>query len=701
MPRVFGISLRWWRLALVLVVVAVAAFHAGRMFRAERAFTGGEISLPLDDGFIYLQYARAIAEGHPFVYTPGNGPTTGATSLWYPLLLLPPHLLRLGPSACIAWTLALGLLGYVLSALLSARLGARLGGIGGGALALVLFLTSPFLLWGYLSGMELPLYGTVLLLTVLVYLRERGEARFPTLPWCLFALAGSRPEGAILCGVVGLLAIYDRSRAARRPGGPRFWTPALLLPFAAAALPFLVNLAVAGSIESTSSQAKSILAEPYETTRDEYLTGAPSIWRDTAALYLSLLELGPGGRIPAPIAWTNGIAVGLFLVLALVPRRRRWEGGLALLPLLAVGIVLNSLAVSCFVHLLRYHHGLYTLVLVLLAAGWGRLSWLAWERTPRVLGAALATATLVVPLSVWIPRLLPEIERVPLFYAHNCENILHQQVAVGRWIDRNLPKNAVVGMNDAGAIAYYGRRSTVDLVGLTSAGYARVYRSGLACLFEHVRRQPPNRTPTYFAIYPEWFPYWPESGILGPEAFRAHLDLNTICGGTDKVVYPASWIDVRAVDLPALPAPQASKRRLVDSLDVAWLDDERRHEWSSEPEARDVLRMYAFEDRPTRPMTDGGRVVQGSLEFRVRAEPGADLEMVMRTDAWYASRLRILVDGRTAGTWGIARSETAWVEPRFTIPGSFVKRTNPEIRIERERSGAGGNLAPFRFWFYQ
>ncbi|HKQ18155.1 MAG TPA: hypothetical protein VJW75_00280 [Candidatus Eisenbacteria bacterium] len=695
------LSPRWLRLALALLVVGVAAFHAGRMFRAERALTDGEISLPLDDGFIYLQYSRAIAEGHPFVYTPGNDPTTGATSLWYPFLLLPPHLLRLSPALCIGWTLLLGLVGYVLSALLSARLGARLGGLGGGALALFLFLSSPFLLWGYMSGMELPLYGTALLATVLVYLRERHDARFPTLPWWLFALAGSRPEGAVLCGVFGLLAIHDRRRVARRAGEAQSWTPRLLLPFAAAALPFVVNLLVAGSIESTSSQAKSILAEPYETTRREYLTGAPLIWRETAALYLSMLELGPGGRIPAPIAWTNGAAVLLFLALAFVPRRRPWEGGLALVPLLALGIVLNSLPFSGFVHLLRYHHGLYTLVLVLLAAGWGRLAWLAWDRTPRVLGAALAAAALLIPLSVWIPRLLPEVDRVPLFYAHNCENILHQQVAVGRWIDKNLPKNAVVGMNDAGAIAYYGRRSTVDLVGLTSAGYARVYRSGLACLFEHVRRQPPERTPTYFAIYPEWFPYWPESGILGPEAFRAHLNLNTICGGNDKVVYPASWIDARAVDLPALAAPPGSKRSLVDSLDVAWLDDERRHDWSTEPEARDVLRMYSFQDRPTRPMTDGGRVVSGSLRFRVHAEPGHDLEMVMRTDAWYSSRLRITVDGRAAGTWEIAKSETAWVEPRFTIPGPLVARARPEIRIERELSGAGGNLAPFRFWFYQ
>ena len=707
-PFVNSISPRWLRVALVLLVVGVTAFHAGRMLHAEHALTGDEISLPLDDGFIYLQYSRAIAEGHPFVYTPGNAPTTGATSLWYPLLLLPPHLLHLAPSWCVGWALLLGLVGYVLSALLSARLGRRLGGFGGGALALVLFLSSPFLLWGYLSGMELPLYGTVLLGTTLTYLRERREARFPTLPWWALALAGSRPEGAVLCGVLGLAAALDRWRASRREGGRPFWTPALLLPFAAMALPFLINLAVAGSIESTSSQAKSILAEPYRETRHEYLTGAPRVWRDIGSLYLSLLEPGPNTSVPTPLAWVNGSALALFLLLAFLPRRRPWEGGSILLSLLGVGIVLNSLPVACFVHLFRYQHGLYTLVLVALAAGWGRLAWLAWlARTslPRAVGALLATLALVLPLCVWMPRLVSALDRVPVFYAHNCENILHQQIRIGRWIDQNLPRDAVVGMNDAGAIAYYGRRSTVDLVGLTSAGYARVYRSGLGCLFEHVRRQAPERTPTYFAIYPEWFPYWPASGILGPEAFRAHLTLNTICGGNDMVVYPASWIDARAVDAPAVtgatPATVAPKRRLVDSFDVAWLEDERRHGWSTEPEAKDVLRMYAFRERPTRPMTDAGRIVLGSLRFRVTATPGRDLEMAMRTDAWYPSRVRVSIDGSGVGTWEIARSETAWVEPRFTIPGALVMGTRPWITLERERSLEGGNLAPFHFWFYQ
>ncbi|HEX7079045.1 MAG TPA: hypothetical protein VF363_11545 [Candidatus Eisenbacteria bacterium] len=689
------------RVVLAIAVVGITAFQAGRAFRAERAVTGGEICLPLDDSFIYLQYARAIAEGHPFVYTPGNAPTTGATSLGYPLLLAPPHLLRLSPALCVGWAIALGLAGYVLSALLMARLGTKLGGPGAGALAIVLFLASPYLLWGYLSGMEIALYATVLLATTIAYLKEREAALFPTFRWWVFALAGSRPEGAILCGVLGLLAIVDRRRASRRPGGPPAWAPELLLPFAAAALPFLVNLAVSGSIESTSSQAKSILAEPYLETRRKYLLEAPQVWRDIGKVYLGMMHLVNRDEVPPAFAWVNGGGAALFALFAFVPRRRPWPAGGAILLLIAAGIVVNSIPINWQVHLFRYQQGLYPLVLALFAAGWGRLAWLAWTRAPRFLGAPVAAAALVAPLAIWAPGALPEQGRMLNFYAHNCENILHQQVRIGRWIDRNLPRGAVVGLNDAGAIAYYGRRSTVDLVGLTSAGYARVYRSGLGCLFEHVRRQPPDRTPTYFAIYPDWFVYWPESGILGPEAFRAHLVVNTICGGTDMVVYPATWIDARATDRPALDPPERSGFALVDSLDLAWLEDERAHEWKAEPQAKDVLRQYAYSDRPTRPLTDGGRIVYGTERFRARVIPGKDLLMVVRTDAWYPNWIRVTVDGAEAGVFAVTRSESAWVEPRFPIPGSFLKRDRPEFTIAREDRSSNGNFAPFHIWLYQ
>jgi hypothetical protein len=707
-------------LLLILLVLGVTAFHVAHVLRTEMEITGGGISLPLDDSFIYLQYSRAIAEGHPFVYTRGNEPTTGATSLGWPLLLLPPHLLRLGPELCVGWALALGIVAFVASALLMARIGRKLGGVVGGALALVLFLVSPHLLWGYLSGMEIPLYGTVLLASVHAYLVEREDARFRRLPWWLLALALSRPEGAILCFVFGILMAADTWRAARErrsanaegasaaaaPGPLRSAATRLLLPFAFGALPFLVNLAVSGTIESTSSQAKSILAEPYRETRAEYIANAPATWRDIGACYLTQFLLDDR-NLPIPrMVLPSAAGVALFLLFAFVPRRRPWPGAPGLLALVGAGVVVNSISVLWQVHLFRYQQGLHPVVLLLFASGWGRLAWWAYDRAPRPLGIAVAAAAFVAPLAGWMPLLLRGNAEMVRFYGHNCENILHQQVATGRWIDRNLPPNAIVAMNDAGAIAYYGRRSTLDLIGLTTKGFAPVYRAGLGCLFEYLRRLPPERLPTYFAIYPEWFPYWRESGILGPEAFRATLALNTICGGVSKVVYPASWIDVRPTDRPVhLDAPELAGKEPVDELDHAWLEGERRHRWRSEPEAKDVLRRYAYADVRTRPLTDAGRILRGGERFEASVTPGRDLVLVMRTDAWYPSRLRVEVDGKPAGLWTIAYSESVWVEPRITIPGAFLTRARSEFRIVRDREeegeAGGRDYTPFHYWLYQ
>src|SRR5262245_6724241 len=124
--RLTAFARRHPTLFLGLVSVGYFAFRIGRLLSAERRITGGEISLPLDDSFIYLQYARAIAEGHPFVYTAGNAPTTGATSLLWPFLLLPPHLFRFGPVLAIGWSLALGAMALVASAFLMARFGRAL-----------------------------------------------------------------------------------------------------------------------------------------------------------------------------------------------------------------------------------------------------------------------------------------------------------------------------------------------------------------------------------------------------------------------------------------------------------------------------------------------------------------------------------------------------------------------------------------------
>jgi hypothetical protein len=50
--------------------------------------------------------------------------------------------------------------------------------------------------------------------------------------------------------------------------------------------------------------------------------------------------------------------------------------------------------------------------------------------------------------------------------------IERMNVEPGRWIAAHTPPTAVVGVNDAGALRYFGRRTTIDLIGLNSADLA-------------------------------------------------------------------------------------------------------------------------------------------------------------------------------------------------------------------------------------
>jgi len=45
-------------------------------------------------------------------------------------------------------------------------------------------------------------------------------------------------------------------------------------------------------------------------------------------------------------------------------------------------------------------------------------------------------------------------------------------VAAGLWIREHTPPSAIIGVNDAGAIRYFGERTTVDLLGLNNQDVA-------------------------------------------------------------------------------------------------------------------------------------------------------------------------------------------------------------------------------------
>jgi hypothetical protein len=111
------------------------------------------------------------------------------------------------------------------------------------------------------------------------------------------------------------------------------------------------------------------------------------------------------------------------------------------------------------------------------------------------------------------------------------------------------------------------------------------------------------------------------------------------------------------------------------------------------------------------PIADGGRAILGHESFRVSAQPGRDLLIVVRTapaiDAnllqvagprrvgveFPEAVLSVAVDGQIA-LRETFRTQPGWNERALLITGNLVRRARPRLEI-------AGRYASFQYWFFQ
>src|SRR6266545_2485876 len=104
---------------LMLLALAVALVFIAFMLAA----TSGHFVPQVVDLYLVCQYARALAEGHPFRYNPGDPATTGATSLLHTALLAVPHAVGIRGEGLVAFAILSGVVFYCLSVALALRIG--------------------------------------------------------------------------------------------------------------------------------------------------------------------------------------------------------------------------------------------------------------------------------------------------------------------------------------------------------------------------------------------------------------------------------------------------------------------------------------------------------------------------------------------------------------------------------------------------
>jgi hypothetical protein len=507
-------------LRLLLLLAGLVACL--RYLFAEIGRLRGELGFPLDDSWIHLQFARNLARGLGLSYNPGELVTGSTSPLWTALL----SLLFALPGNVLLWVKLLGIVLYLAGIDATWRLARELGlDRGLAALAAGLTLATSWLVWSAVSGMEVPLFVVLSLWGMILHLRERARPKRTPLAFAVLAVSVlARPEGLLLL----LLALLDRAGVVdgefrwRRPD-PRALAAGLALAACALAGPVLFYAWAGGSVLPTTFAAKGGGGvHPLPDFR--YLANVlglffrPQPWATllagSGAVALASRLGTPRDRGLLPALWLFGLPLA-YSFLTPGPTKMLGNFGRYYFPLFPVLAVLGVLGVQPAV--------------VSLAA---RIR----SRGLRSVLAAPAAALMLAPsLAV-----LVQGER---FYARNVANVHESDVALARWLAPRLPPEAVLAVNDIGAIKYLLPNRVIDLASIATPEIGREVRRAAAAGMpwgEAMLAAVAKRRPDYVAVFPSWFPDLARDPRFRPVHALAIPD-NVTMGGDEIVVYETPW----------------------------------------------------------------------------------------------------------------------------------------------------------------
>lgn len=602
--------------------------------------TGGAPSVPLDDAYIHFQFARSFAELTPFVYTEGSLPVAGATSLLWPALLAPAYWLGVSETGIIwwAWLLGFAALGLVAreTHALARHLLSPLVSVG----VALMVLCFGGLVWLAASGMEAVPFAWLWLRTFRRLVDWYDTERCPVhesgtgRELLLLALATPlmRPEGAIAAMSVALALVVGTK------GRSRFWG---FVPLLGVALPRLMNWYWTGSTASTTSLVKWLPNNPYLSARE--VMG--QIAYNLRVLYGTLFngEAWSASVVPSGGAIIAVLALPLLAVHAY--RERRYLAGAAVL-VAALGIWIPTTYDTFLWNRLRYLWPFAPAWFIALGAVCDLVGEFGSRFEPRlrelrVLLVGILTGTFAAKLPIAIDDV-----------AESSNAIREQQVSLGRWAREHLPRDAVIGVNDTGAIAYFSERRTFDVVGLTTRGEAKYWLAGAGSRFEHYEKLSQRELPTHFIVYPEWFAIPP---LLGTPLTERYVNA-TILGGTTMAAYQADYTVLDSGAKPTLV--EVEGRPMIDQLDVADLESEREHGYELLDARQANNRVFSHGG-----WADGGRAERTRERFRLRVEPGGLI--VLRASTSSQESVTLSHAERRLGSFEFSSD---WDERSITVP---------------------------------
>lgn len=671
------------RYARVLIVVVAAALALAVL--ASDLDAVGRFLFPLDDSYIYLQYAARAAEGHPFSYGPGEPPSTGMTALLYPALLVLPACAGLRGDGLALFAFGLGASFLAGSGLLVRRLVGRVCRPSVAMCSALLVVgTGPFL-WGALSGMEIGLTVFLFLLSADTLVREAEAGRLRVAPLLLVLLCFSRPE-AMLCALAASALLFAWTRHGAVAG-----RRLLLLPFAAPVALVCLNLALTGRIGPDTARPKSPLFTP------EY---SPVFHAKVAGRFLASVGEGllSGTFVPrgaqglahgeahpflpplAGVLFAIALAHGLGgEIRARLPGPYLLLGGWFLCGLLAVAFLSGSSS----------HHFRYTLphlvgLVALLPPGADALAARIATVAPRV-GRGVLFGLAAAVLLLWQLRTSVDFaER----YGREARGLAEYRDAAA-WMRDHLSTDERTAILDAGIVGYLSERRLVDLYGLTTAAMAPstvFWADWAGSKFEVMASWPAKERPRYFLAHRT---RWDENGD------DAHLDpfrgrpvkvfaappqaVPTI--GRSLTLWELDWRRLEPSPAPCRVATGGLP--VFDAINVADVASESAHGWRFMPLRAGTFtsnRVLTLDCGDGRLAADGVRGIEGAATFALEAPAAVPARLVLRI-VGPSGRVRVDVNGVSVEDALLDGDPARWNESVLHLPAGLLKQGRNGVRV--------------------
>lgn len=441
-----GDGLQRQRFAIVLASLLGAAWF---LYQEHRIAVQWGYSL--DDSWIYATFARNLATGHGYAFNPGH-PIGGATGPLYVFILAGMYWLFRN----VIWPAKiLGIIALASSAVLISESMRRIapGSRAVPLLAGILMALSPPLIWGSLSGMEIPFYLLLVCLGIYFYTNER---------WTLTVLCWSvgvwlRPDGLFLA-LLGLIARPNMTL--KNTVRPTLVVITVLGGY------LLFNLAAGGTWLPNSVGVKASL-------------GGNPLAREwsiaTQWLWLWGLSLRPERYGPHAVLLVPALIVGAVLGM------RRW-------PALAIYPLGFPLVFGLFGSV-GGQHGRYIAYVIPFGI---LLGCLGLARVAKRIPARRHPPLLLLASIAFIGWQVLAGRLVGIAHGWNVQNINRMHRFVAERVHSGMSPGDTVAVNDVGAMGYFSGCYVVDLIGLVSP--KRSFQENLR-LYQ----------PKLLVIFPEWF----------------------------------------------------------------------------------------------------------------------------------------------------------------------------------------------------